>query len=464
MLSVEGVGATTWPSRGAAFFAAFVALASPRQASAGGPLGPQGTAITTSDYTVDLFQGPLTASNRVTGLAGAVAPIAEGIDMHAFNAAAPAIRTAYSSQVTEFDISAGLTFPGALKGLDFDNNGTRGFTYDNFFFVTLAGQVQEGRFGIGATLDIQQYDLGGTGAENVSSVAFRLLQARLLAAYQVTDELTVGGGVRGVLFSLRDASLSKINFSSFTDLTGVLAMAGVGPEVGAVYAPLKLPLRLGLSARAPVTGTLIPGEQTEQDQNGDRRLGLLYLPSRVDLPWQLEWGVAFQVGPRPLNVKWLDSRDVDHDEIEAYRKTPDEQRSTVVSRMARRRFEKFPREKLLVSMTFTVTGPAKQAVGLESFLAGVVDRSGEKISFTPRVGIETEPWPTRVVFRAGSYVEPTRFRNGAPRLHGTAGVEVRTLSWDVFGLFEEPMPFRVGGSLDLAREYFGWGVTAGIWH
>jgi len=444
---------------------ASVGLLAAKEARAGGPLGPQSTAITTSDYTVDLFQGPLTASNRVTGLAGAVAPIAEGIDMHAFNAAAPAIRTAHSSQVTEFDISAGLTFPGALKGLDFDNNGARGFTYDNFVFVTVAGQVQEGPFGLGATLDVQQYDLGATtGAESVTSVAFRLLQARLLAAYAVTDELTIGGGVRGVLFSLRDAALSRINLSSFTDLTGVLAMAGIGPEVGAVYAPLKLPLRLGVSARAPVTGRIIPGEQVATDEHGDRRIGLLYLPSRVDVPWQLEWGVAFQLGPRPLNVKWLDSREESRAEVESYRKKPDEPRSALVSRMGRRRYEKLPREKLLLSFSFTVTGPASQAVGLESFLAGVVDRSGEKISFTPRVGIETEPWPSRVVFRAGSYVEPTRFRNGAPRLHGTAGVEVRTLSWDVFGLFEEPMPFRVGGSLDLAREYFGWGVTAGIWH
>ena len=465
MLSVERVGATTWASRGAAVLAVSFGLASAREARASGPLGPQGTAITTSDYTVDLFQGPLTASNRVTGLAGAVAPLAEGIDMHAFNAASPAIRTAHSSQVTEFDISAGLTFPGALKGLDFDNNGTKGFTYENFIFVTMAGQIQEGPFGIGATVDVQQYDLGGTtGAESVSSVAFRLIQARLLAAYAVTDELTIGGGVRGVLFSLRDAALSRIGFSSFTDLSGVLAMAGVGPEVGALYAPLKLPLRIGMSARAPVTGRIIPGEAVDIDEHGDRRLGLLYLPTRVDLPWQIEWGVAFQLGPRPLNVKWLDSRDERHDDVERYRKTPDEARSTVVARMGRRRYEKLPREKLLVSVSFTATGPSAQAVGLESFLAGVVDRSGEKISFTPRVGIETEPWPTRVVFRAGSYVEPTRFRNGAPRLHGTAGVEVRTFSWDVFGLFEEPMPLRVGGSLDIAREYFGWGVTAGIWH
>ena len=435
-----------------------------RVASAGGPLGPQGSAITTSDYTVDLFQGPLTASNRVTGLAGAVAPLAEGIDMHAFNAAAPAVRALHSSSVTEFDVSAGLTFPGALKGLDFDNNGKRGFTYENFFFLTLAGQVQEGPFGVGATVDLQQYDLEGTtGAENVASVAFRMIQARLIGAWHVTDALTIGGGIRGVLFSLRDAALSRIGIESFTDLRGVLGMAGVGPEVGAMYAPLGLPLRLGVSARAPVTGRIIPGETAAIDASGDRKLGLLYLPNRVDMPWQLEWGVAFQLGPRPLNARWLDSTREPREDIEAQRRSPDEARSTLVNRLARQRNARMAREKLLVSVSFTVTGPADRAVGLESFLAGVVERSGEKVSFTPRVGVEAEPFPMRLQFRAGAYLEPTRFRTGAPRMHGTLGMDLRTITWDVFGLFDEPMPFKVGGSLDIAREYFGWGVTAGIW-
>ncbi len=440
-------------------------LARAGEAAAAGPLGAQGTPIDTSSYSVDLFQGPLAASNRVTGLAGAVAPIAEGIDMHAFNAASPAVRSASSHSVTEFDISAGLTLPGSLRNLDYDNNGKRGFAYDNFFFVTMAGQVQQGPFGIGATVDVQQYDLGATtGAEGVSSVAFRLVQARLLAAAALGDELYVGGGLRAALFTLRDAALSGIGLSSLTELRGVLTMAGIGPEIGALWAPLALPLRMGLSLRAPVAGRLIPGDTSALDASGDRRLGKLYLPERVEVPWQIEWGVAVQLGPRPLNVKWLDSREVPHEVVESYRKKPDEERSTVVSRMGRRTHEKVPREKFLLSVSFTATGPVANAVGLESFLAGQIDRSGERVSLTPRVGIETEAWPNRMIFRAGSYVEPTRFRGGARRLHATVGTELKTVSWDFFGLYEDPLPLRVGGSLDISREYFGWSVTAGIWN
>ncbi len=432
-------------------------------AYADGPLGAQGTPIATSKYSVDLFQGPLTASNRVTGLAGAVAPIADGLDMHAFNAASPAVRTLSSASVTEFDVSAGVTFPSALRQLDFDNNGTRGFTYDNFVFVTLAAQVQEGQFGLGATVDIQQYSLGSTGAESVSSVAFRLIQPRILAAATIGEELHVGGGIRAVVFTLRDAAVSGLQIQSFTDLRSLLTMAGFGPEVGALWAPRKLPMRLGVSLRSPVSGRVLPDEGSRLDASGDRKIGRLYLPERVEVPWQIEWGVAVQLGPRPFNAPWLDSRHSPRQEVESYRKKPDEPRSTVTARMGRRLYEKIPREKFLLSFSFTVTGPTPSAVGLESFLAGKVDRSGEKISFTPRIGVETEALPDWVVFRAGSYLEPTRFREATSRLHGTFGVELKTLSWDIFGLYEDPLPFRVGGSLDVAREYFSWGLTAGIW-
>jgi hypothetical protein len=49
-----------------------------RPAYAGGPLGPQGSRIQTSNYGVDLFQGPVFASTRITGIAGAFTAIAEG--------------------------------------------------------------------------------------------------------------------------------------------------------------------------------------------------------------------------------------------------------------------------------------------------------------------------------------------------------------------------------------------------
>src|SRR4051812_748339 len=83
----------------------------PRIAHAGGPLGPQGTPIQTSEYTLDLFQGPTLASSRVTGMGGAYSALAEGAEGIPFNAAAASQRHPYSTQHTDYDLTASITFP-----------------------------------------------------------------------------------------------------------------------------------------------------------------------------------------------------------------------------------------------------------------------------------------------------------------------------------------------------------------
>ena len=120
-------------------------------------------------------------------------------------------------------------------------------------------------------------------------------------------------------------------------------------------------------------------------------------------------------------------------------------------------FASFPSASALLS------GPAKSAVGLESMLSQTVDRSGEKPVVTIRGGGEAEVIPQWLVVRLGSYLEPTRYAAGATRLHGTAGFSLRTIRWSVFGLFDEDTIFRVSAAVDLARDYFGWGLGAGLW-
>ena len=70
-----------------------------------------------------------------------------------------------------------------------------------------------------------------------------------------------------------------------------------------------------------------------------------------------------------------------------------------------------------------------------------------------------------LVVRAGSYYEPTRFREPAgPRIHGTGGFDVHIpIVWSLFGLLDDDTSFRVGGAVDGAARYFGWAVSAGIW-
>jgi hypothetical protein len=103
-------------------------------------------------------------------------------------------------------------------------------------------------------------------------------------------------------------------------------------------------------------------------------------------------------------------------------------------------------------------------VGVESFLQRRVAHSGEEVTVSPRLGVETELVPRWVKVRGGTYGEPSRFATGSDRLHGTLGMDVKLFPWTVFGAFEEGTEWRLSAALDGARRYFGWGVSIGVWH
>jgi hypothetical protein len=248
----------------------------------------------------------------------------------------------------------------------------------------------------------------------------------------------------------------------------------------------------------------------EPDEDGNFIGEGYYLPKTVTLPLEVHAGIAFQAF-RPLNLRWVNPRDegdsaaarlagelraerevratraarlraeagadpAARDRLEDAREREEEeaerrdgQRMKEAKRLDRRRrlapYKTMPREKLLVSAGVKITAMTKDGVGLESFLRQRVERSGETPSFSPRLGVESEVIPAYLVLRAGSYYEPTRFRTGAPRVHGTGGLDVRIpIAWSVFGLLDDDTTFRVSGAIDAARSYFGWSVGAGLWH
>src|SRR5207244_2117165 len=82
--------------------------------------------------------------------------------------------------------------------------------------------------------------------------------------------------------------------------TNEVSMNGVAPEVGALIRPDYEPWRLGATFRAPVEGRA-------KSSDGSSRFGDPFVqPASILLPWELELGAAIQVGPRPLNPRWLD--------------------------------------------------------------------------------------------------------------------------------------------------------------
>src|SRR5688572_27735787 len=99
-----------------------VGLGASSTAHAAGPLGSNGAPITTSAYSIDLYQGAVSAGNRVMGLGGAYVALAEDVDGDLQNPAAPAVRPFFSIDHFDYWLGLGLTFPASLSKIDFFNS------------------------------------------------------------------------------------------------------------------------------------------------------------------------------------------------------------------------------------------------------------------------------------------------------------------------------------------------------
>ncbi|HEX4337595.1 MAG TPA: hypothetical protein VH062_16895 [Polyangiaceae bacterium] len=487
-------------------------------AHAAGPLGPNGVDIRTSHYSVDLTQTPIQAGARVTGLAGAYVAIAEGIDGDIQTPVAPAVRTLYSVDHFEMEVGLGLTLPVAVTTTDFFNTGQRRTNLSDsdkkgFLFVTPAINLAWGNFGVGLTLELQNYSLLRSTASAASTATRRdefdaqfLVGHLQLANRFFNGQLVLGGG-------LRVLELDVNNPQAPSGETNLFTTVGAGVEAGVLWAPSDAPFRLGAAFRSAVSTNPDPKSRVLPNNQGDRIIGdtsdpmnAFWLPDRIDQPWDLNLGMAVQVGPRPFNQVWQDPSDrldVAQAAIARRRAERSYRRALLLNRLKKeggldeasekaidaeldvdeamdelhldrvarelRQRMKFsyaglPRPYALLALSVVLTGSLSDAVGIESFLQRVVARSGEKLVYSPRLGLETELVPGWLKLRAGTYGEPTRFTSSSARLHGTLGFDAKVFPWSAFGLFEEDTQWRITTSLDAAARYLGWGVGVGVWH
>lgn len=483
--------------------AAFLLVVCSRKARAGGPLGPNGSRINTSSYALDLFQGPVFAGTRVTGLAGAYVAIAEDVDGDLQNPATPAVRPFFSYSYFDYWLGFGLTFPATLSNVDFFNSGSTTHLAnppDSFVFFQPAVNLQWGELGIGLTPELQQYALSNsttTTGSPTRNVSVAIATTHLQFAHGILhNQWVFGVGARILAMNLREpGSRQAAAFSS----------TGNGLEFGVVWKPVGRPLRLGLAFRSGIRTEASYRAGFLPDSNGDliatSGTDAVYLPTAVALPWDLNFGFAVQFGGRPFNPPWrrqdelierqtlqhrlrqLD-RDTERNRAMAAATTPDERERI------RRRFEsdqqaddrelerasedaRWRIERDLVAMnrfyvqvagSMVVSGAVDGAVGVESLVTQTVDRSGEQAVVSMRVGVESGVVPEYLKLRAGTYLEPTRFQDSAPRLHGTLGVDVKLARWDVFGLWPSDYMWRLGLGGDAAHRYYTWGVTIGGWY
>jgi hypothetical protein len=487
----------------------------PSAAMAAGPLGSDGSPLRTSRYGIDLTQTPIQAGARVTGLAGAYVAIAEGIDADIQTPVAPAVRAPFSTNHFESELGLGLTLPVAVTTTDFFNTGHQHTQLANadqngFLFVTPAMNLAWGNFGVGLTLELQNYGLlraNTTAGTRRDAFDAQFLVGHLQAANRFLDgQLVIGGG-------LRVLELDVTNPNAPSGQTHLATTVGMGVEAGILWAPTDEPYRLGAAFRSAITAKPDPQSRIAPNTEGDRILGdpsdpanSFWLPDRIYQPWDLNVGMAVQLGPRPFNEPWLDPEqrvDVARQAVarrraeRRYRRallvrrlrdeggltepmehaldaeldadeTLDELHVERVERELRQRmkvaYERLPRPYALLSVSLVLTGALEDAVGIESFLQRVVARSGEKVVYSPRLGLETEVVPGWLKLRGGTYSEPTRFATSTPRLHGTVGFDAKMFPWSAFGLFDEGTQWRITTSLDAAARYLSWGISVGVWH
>jgi hypothetical protein len=459
--------------------------------------------ITNNRYAVEFFQGPLIAPIDVQALGGATTAVAEGVSGSAVNAAAPAVREPYSVHWVDVDVDLGVSFPGAFTRMDYDNHGPSSPTQPNddqvndFLHAEVGVRVALGELGLAATGELLRYTVASHGGLDVTAGRYHVL-----AGYGIANnQWVVGAGFRAVTMQLAQGGGGVT--SGLNPVGAGLTMSGLGPEVGTIIKPESLPFRIGATFRSAVTGTGLGSSDTTTDTQGVVRSAGVIIPNSITLPWEVEAGFALQVGPRPLNPPWINPHDQDEQIRSAVRGARERraaeslrelagvdpaQRPALQAERAREeaaieavedarvaiaeaqllaerkaRYGNWPREKVLVVASALLTGPSSNAIALENFFDQRREAYGDRLTVSPRVGIEAEPIRDWLKGRVGSYIEPSRFDGISARQHFTTGFDLKLLRWDAFGLLPGQV-WRLSGAADVAPRYSDWGFAFGAWH
>jgi hypothetical protein len=451
------------------------------------------SALRPREFNIDLVTGPIVGPNSTMALGGAYTALGFGIDAAALTPAAYATRTLWDTNWFDFDITAGYS-PGSFQASDFDNNGHIDVTYQGYYALTGGGLLNFGEFGAGGLVRVQNYRIG-------ARLNMALILANYGAAYAFLDgQIVIAGAARSAFLTL----------DQFTENRSVAFFSGTGPEIGVIIALEDTQYRLGFAVRSEVKAGETDNTGTAQEFS---------LPGALILPAELQAGIAYQFGPRPLNRRWInphETADRLRAELEerrhvriraqAARERSDERlrrsldtgppietadleweqptdpefwrlemiRYPVEEQELERRIERAERDHwrelealsrtyLMLSLDALIIAPIDNGIGLYSFLGQKYEPSGRSTTLGIRFGAEGEPIPNRLKLRMGSYIEPSRFAAGTPRVHGTMGADVKLFAWDVLGLID-PVEWRIGAAVDVAARYLNWGVSFGVWH
>lgn len=365
--------------------------------------------ITDRNYNLDLYQGVVFGSPRLVAMGGASFAIGEGASGLFTNPADAAIRPSTQTKKLNFDAFFNSYIPAS--GVDFNNNGDPTTSTRRAAIYAPGAVVQQGRWGFALNFAYTRYDVAPQAG---GGLGVRDLLGHVAVARNFWDNgLTFGVGLRGALLNVYTSEASQ----------GLFTQLGISGEMGAVWQPRDLNLRLGVGGALPVyTGSV----KTSCDPNNC--FGYI-LPGQAIVPWTAVVATGWRLSKSRWNVP-VKTR---------YR---DELQATV-------------------AFDLVVAGSVDNAYGIEEFAAKQLQPSGRSLSWSPRVGLEGEVIPGWVRLRAGGYFEPARYAGVDGRFHGTAGAELRVLWFHVH--HEE---YRISLSLagDFAPLYRNAGASLGLWN
>jgi hypothetical protein len=193
------------------------------------------------------------------------------------------------------------------------------------------------------------------------------------------------------------------------------------------------------------------------------------------MPWQVSLGFAYQLGPRPFNPLWRDPHDVvpesavddpdaaPSDGVEEEREDRLDQLREQARVQAKETYQRTPRFYVLISTELVLVGTTGDAASIDEVGAFDPQRTGESLTLSPRLGIESEVVPRWVRLRGGTYGEPSRRSDAHWRVHGTLGFDLKLFEWTVFGLFDEGTGWSISAAGDVAREYLATSFSIGTW-
>lgn len=397
------------------------------------------TAIAQTTTTIDTARGPLNGSTRRIGLGGAFVALGDDTEGVAINPASPALRLPYSWTWWDYGLGVDFAIGAWLPKNDLYNQGSGDSGKSTALFGSLAAILYAGHFGVGVAAEAQSnaasrpQDEQGVG-RNLSA-NFGMVHGSVAYGF-LDNQLLFGLGARfvGMSFDTRGSG-------------GPLSTAGVGYTAGVTWKPAAAQYRLALAYKSAIAADVPQGEGP---------------PTKAQVPWEMALGFTYQFGPRVLNPRFVSVDEVVKNQNGGAPPTRADR-----ERAEKELFESYQRRQrryVLVSAELGVVQGDGDHVGVERLWTEGGRAFASRPLLLPRLGVEAEVVPHVLRLRAGSYYEAERASLQPFRVHGTGGLDVRLMRWNVFGLVKPFDYWQLSLAADAARAYLNTSFSIGFWH